>query len=73
MGETQELVQRVAVPINGGHSWTSASDFCAARGAALCCAADICDHEKGKPFQQVRLAVFPSSERARCLRMINIK
>jgi hypothetical protein len=53
MGQTQQLVQRVAVPINGGHSWTSASEFCAARGAALCCAADICDHESGVPFQEV--------------------
>jgi hypothetical protein len=66
MGQKQEVLQRVAVPIHGGHSWTSASEFCAARGSALCCAADICDHESGVPFQEVRLQFLrcQKSERA---------
>eukprot|EP00241_Pyramimonas_parkeae_P003604 CAMPEP_0114263832 /NCGR_PEP_ID=MMETSP0058-20121206/22790_1 /TAXON_ID=36894 /ORGANISM="Pyramimonas parkeae, CCMP726" /LENGTH=648 /DNA_ID=CAMNT_0001380279 /DNA_START=111 /DNA_END=2057 /DNA_ORIENTATION=- len=31
-------------------SWFSAREFCQRKGAQLCCAADVCSQERGKPF-----------------------
>ena len=49
MGSAQAGVQKVVIPIAGGHSWESANAFCGNSGATLCCAADVCDHEGGDP------------------------
>lgn len=46
-------------------SWFSAREFCQRKGAQLCCAADVCSQERGKPFFGVRSPPPPRSPNPR--------